>query len=206
MTVPYALSSAGWLGLIFLFLIACCTFYTGLLIKRCMDMDPNIRSYSDIGGRAFGPKGRALISIAMNLELYLVATGFLIIEGDNLHSLFPGVEYKMGSLTIAGKHGFVCLVGLIMLPSVLFDNMRILSYISTCGVIASAILIVSVTWSGAFSGIGFHEKGKLLNYKGIPTAVSLYAFCFCAHPIFPTLYTSMKNQKKFSEVMLIKMH
>ncbi|KAL0343878.1 UNVERIFIED_CONTAM: Amino acid transporter AVT1I [Sesamum angustifolium] len=203
LSIPYALSSGGWMSLILFFLIAGSTFYTGLLIQRCMDMDPNIRSYPDIGERAFGAKGRTFVSIAMNAELYLVATGFLILEGDNLHTLFPNVEYEFGGLVIGGRQGFIFIVGLIMLPTVWVDNMSILSYISASGVIASFVLLGSILWAGTLDGVGFHEKGTLLNWKGMPTAVSLYAFCYCAHPVFPTLYTSMRNQKKFSKVLLL---
>ncbi|KAJ9562708.1 hypothetical protein OSB04_007868 [Centaurea solstitialis] len=117
LSVPYALASGGWLSLMLLFAIASSTFYTGLLIQRCMDSDPTIRSYPDIGDRAFGKTGRTIVSIFMNLELYLVAT----------------------------------------------------------------------------------EKGKLVNWNGIPSAISLFAFCYCAHPVFPTLYASMRNQHQFSK-------
>ncbi|KAL3629372.1 Amino acid transporter avt1j [Castilleja foliolosa] len=203
LSIPYALSSGGWLGLIFFFLFAGCTFYTGSLIQRCMDMDPTIRSYPDIGHRAFGPIGRAFVSMTMNIELYLVATGFLILEGDNLHNLFPNVEFEFAGLVISGKESFIFIVGLVLLPTVWLDNMNILSYISATGVLSSFVLIVSILWAGAFDGIGFHEKGKLFDYKGLPTAISLYAFCYCAHPVFPTLYTSMKNQKKFSKVLIV---
>ncbi|GKE46296.1 hypothetical protein Tco_1477554, partial [Tanacetum coccineum] len=57
-----------------LFVIASTTFYTGLLIQRCMYADPTIRSYPDIGDHAFGKTGRTIVSITMNIELYLVAT------------------------------------------------------------------------------------------------------------------------------------
>ncbi|KAL1104298.1 hypothetical protein V6Z11_D04G057300 [Gossypium hirsutum] len=35
------------------------------------------------------------------------------------------------------------------------------------------------------------------------TAISLYAFCYCAHPVFPTLYTSMKKKHQFSNVLVV---
>lgn len=163
-----------------------------------MDLDTNIRSYPDIGERAFGAKGRMIVSVAMNVELYLVATGFLILEGDNLENLFPDVG--VGD-SITGKQFFILIVGLIILPTVWLDNMSILSYISATGVVASFVLIASILWAAVFDDIGFHEQGTLLNSRGIPTAISLYAFCYCAHPVFPTLYTSMRDQKKFSKVM-----
>ncbi|KAJ6929147.1 hypothetical protein NC652_013116 [Populus alba x Populus x berolinensis] len=55
---------------------------------------------------------------------------------------------------------------------------------------------------GAFDEVGFKEKGMLVNWHGIPTALSLYAFCYCAHPVFPTLYTSMKNKCQFSNLRI----
>lgn len=201
LSVPYALSSGGWLSLVLLFLIAGCTFYTSLLIQRCMDLDPNMSSYPDIGERAFGAKGRALVAVAMNVELYLVATGFLILEGDNLHSLYPDFRFEIAGIFVGGRGGFILIIGLIVLPTVWLDNMSILSYISATGVVSSFILIASILWAAVFDEIGFSKKGTLFSYRGIPTAVSLYAFCYCAHPVFPTLYTSMRDQKKFSKVM-----
>ncbi|KAL5805569.1 hypothetical protein ACOSQ4_028302 [Xanthoceras sorbifolium] len=203
LSTPYALASGGWLSLILLFLIAFAAFYTGLLIKRCMDADPNIRSYPDIGERAFGKKGRLLVSIFMNLELYLVATGFLILEGDNLQNLLPNVELKLGGLIIGGRQSFVVIVALIILPTVWLDNLSLLSYISASGVLASIITLASIFWTGAFDGIGFHQKGTFVNWQGFPTAISLYAFCYCAHPVFPTLYSSMKNKHQFSNVLMV---
>ena len=198
--MPYALAIGGWSSLGLLFLIAASAFYTGLLIKRCMDMDSSIRTYPDIGERAFGKKGKLLLSVFMNLELYLVATGFLILEGDNLHNMFPGMGFEVEGFRIGGKACFIVIVALIVLPTVWLDNLSLLSYVSASGVLASAIILGSILWTGAFDGVGFHQKGTPIKWSGIPTAISLYAFCYCAHPVFPTLYTSMKNKKQFSNV------
>ncbi|CAL9012926.1 unnamed protein product [Prunus brigantina] len=204
LSVPYALSSGGWLSLILLFVIAAAAFYSGLLIQRCMDEDSTIRTYPDIGEHAFGKKGRIVLSIFMNTELYLVATAFLILEGDNLHNLFPNIELQLSGFIIGGKECFIIIAALIVLPTVWLDNLSLLSYISASGVFASAIILGSIFWTGAFDGIGFHQDGSVpLNWNGIPTSVSLYAFCYCAHPVFPTLYTSMKNKRQFSNVLLL---
>ncbi|CAM8903514.1 unnamed protein product [Rhodiola kirilowii] len=203
MSIPYALACGGWLSLILFFVIALSTFYTGLLIRKCMDIDPNIRSYPDIGDRAFGSNGRMLVVVVMCLELYLVATGFLILEGDNLHNLFPNMELQIADFAIGGRQCFVIIVALIILPTVCLDNLSALSYISASGVLASAVILCSITWTGAFEGVGFHQKGTLINWSGIPTALSLYTFCYCSHPVFPTLYTSMKKKHQFSNVLLL---
>ena len=190
------------MSLILLFAIATTTFYTGLLIQRCMDADSNIRTYPDIGEHAFGNKGRLIVSVFMYIELYLVATGFLILEGDNLQNLLPNVEFEVAGLTVGGKQGFIIIVALIILPSVWLDNLSLLSYVSASGVIASTIILGSIIWTGELDGIGFQQRGTLINWDGIPTAVSLYAFCYCAHPVFPTLYTSMKKRHQFSNVSI----
>ncbi|PHT50200.1 hypothetical protein CQW23_09947 [Capsicum baccatum] len=203
LSTPYALSSGGWLSIILLLFIACTTFYTSLLIKRCMDFDPTITSYPDIGDRAFGTSGRILVSVFMNLELYMVATGFLIIAGDNIHSLLPDVNFEFWGLEVGGKQGFVIIVALVILPTVLLKNMSILAYVSASAVLATLVIIGSIFWAATYDGIGFHKSGLLVNWGGIPLSFSLYAFCYCAHPVFPTLYTSMKKPKHFSKVMLL---
>ncbi|XP_011035758.1 PREDICTED: vacuolar amino acid transporter 1-like [Populus euphratica] len=203
LSIPYALSSGGWLSLILLFVISFAAFYSGLLIQRCMDVDSNIRTYPDIGERAFGYKGRLLVLVVIYAELYLVAAGFLILEGDNLQRLFPDMVLEVAGFEIGARQSFVIFVALIILPTVCLDNLSILSYISASGVLASAIILVSIFWTGAFDGIGFNQKGTLVNWHGIPHAVSLYAFCYCAHPVFPTLYTSMKNKRQFSNVLTV---
>ncbi|MBA0766716.1 hypothetical protein Gotri_015734 [Gossypium trilobum] len=201
LSTPYALASGGWISLILLFTIATATFYSGLLIQRCMDWDPNIKTYPDIGYQAFGRKGKVIVSVLMHMELYLVATGFLILEGDNLQNLLPNVEcFEFGGLTIGGKQGFIIIVALIILPTVWLDNLSLLSYISATGVLASLFIIGSVLWIGVFDGIGFQQRGEFINWDGIPTAVSLFAFCYCAHPVFPTLYSSMHKRHQFSNV------
>jgi len=182
--------------------MATAAFYTSTLMKRCMDMNSNIRTYPDIGELAFGKIGRLIVSLSMYTELYLVSTGFLILEGDNLSNLFPNAEVQVAGLAIEGKKFFVILVSIIILPTVWLDNMRLLSYVSASGVFASAFIILAITWTATFDGVGFHHKGTLVNWNRLPTAVSLYAFCYCAHPIFPTLYNSMTNKHPFSNVSI----
>ncbi|RDX73182.1 Amino acid transporter AVT1J [Mucuna pruriens] len=203
LSVPYALASGGWLSLALLFAIATAAFYSGLLMKRCMDKNSNIRSYPDIGELAFGKTGRLIVSASMYTELYVVAIGFLILEGDNLSNLFPIREIHIVGFAFGGKQFFVILVSLIILPTVWLDNLSLLSYVSASGVFASLVIILSIAWTATFDGVGFDQKGTLFNLNGIPTAVSLYAFCYCAHPVFPTLYNSMANKNQFSNVLLI---
>ncbi|KAK6793875.1 hypothetical protein RDI58_007328 [Solanum bulbocastanum] len=107
-----------------------------------MDFDPTITSYPDIGDCAFGTSGRILVSIFMTLELYLVATGFLILAGDNLHNFLADVNFEFWGLEIGGKQSFVLIVALVILSTVLLKNMSIFAYVSASAVLASLIYLL----------------------------------------------------------------
>ncbi|KAK3017360.1 hypothetical protein RJ639_006174 [Escallonia herrerae] len=203
LSVPYALSSGGWLSLIFLLLIAASACFTGILIRRCMDSHPSIASYPDIAGFAFGKKGRIIASIFICLELYLVATGLLILEGDNLHKLSPDFSLKLGGAKLDGRHSFVIIAGAMILPSTWLSDLSALSYVSFGGVLSSVIIVVCVFCVGTTKAVGFHGKGSLVDLKGLPIALSLYTFCYGAHAMFPTIYSSMKRKNQFSKVLLL---
>ncbi|PON58776.1 Amino acid transporter, transmembrane domain containing protein [Trema orientale] len=202
LTVPYAISSGGWLSLVFFFMVAVMTFYTGILLKTCMDADPSVKGYLDIAERAFGKRGRVIVMIIMNSELYLVAIGLLILESENLQKLFPNFMVKIGALIIEARQSFVLITALVILPSMLLTDLSILSYVSATGVFSCLIILGSIFCVGAFGGVGFHEKGTLLNVSGLPTAVSLYIVCFAGHPVIPSIYTSMRKRHQFSQVLL----
>lgn len=202
-TIPYTLSQAGWLSLILLIAMAFATCYTGVLLQRCMESNPSIKTYPDIGYHAFGRKGRIIVSTFAYLELYLVPTGFLILEGDNLFKLFPNASLEVAGHYIGGKQIFIVGAGLVILPTMWLKDLRLLSFVSAGGILSCVILIGSILWVGVVDGVGFSGKGKLFELAGIPTAVSLYAFCYGAHSVFPTLYSSMKDKSQFSKVLFI---
>ena len=47
----------------------------------------NTLTYLDLGELAFGKKRRLLVLVFMYTKHYLIATGFLILKGDNLHDM-----------------------------------------------------------------------------------------------------------------------
>ncbi|XP_050916756.1 amino acid transporter AVT1I-like [Lathyrus oleraceus] len=152
---------------------------------------------------AFGKTGKLIVEISMYTEIYMVSIGFLILEGDNLSNLFSMEEFHVAGISIGAKQFFMILVALIILPTICLENLSLISYISASGVFASVIIILSISWTAKFDGVGFHQKGDLVNWNGIPTAVGLYTFCYSAHPIFPVLHTSMKNKRHFSYVLYV---
>ncbi|KAF3431465.1 hypothetical protein FNV43_RR26196 [Rhamnella rubrinervis] len=203
LSVPYALSQGGWVALVFLFTVALVCWYTGILLKRCMDVNPKIKTYPDIGQAAYGPKGRALVSAFIYVELFAVAVEFLILEGDTLCMLLRGTSFRVGALNIERRVAFILLASLVILPTTWLKNLGVFAYVSAGGVLASFLLVICVFWTGAFGGVGFNEADMLVDFKGIPIATSLFVFCYCGHAVFPTLCDSMKDRSQFSKVLLI---
>ncbi|KEH19718.1 amino acid transporter AVT1I [Medicago truncatula] len=203
LSMPYAVSQGGWLSFMLLIIFAMICWYTALLLERCMNQQPLIKSYPDIGEVAFGYKGRVVIASFIYVELFLVAVELLILEGDNLEKLFPNMSFTLFGLRIGSKSGFVLITALIILPSTWLRSLGALAYIALCGIMVSFILAGCVVWVGEFDGVGFHERGKLVNFGGLSTAMSLFAFSYCAHGLMPTLSNSMNDRKQFSKVLLV---
>uniref|UniRef100_M8AX63 Amino acid transporter transmembrane domain-containing protein n=1 Tax=Aegilops tauschii TaxID=37682 RepID=M8AX63_AEGTA len=213
LSVPYALSEGGWLSLLLLAAVAAACWYTGLLVGRCMDADPAIRTYPDIGQRAFGSPGRLLVSSFLYAEVYLVAVGFLILDGDNLDKLFPGSSVALGPVSLAGKQLFVVLVALMVAPTTWLRSLGVLAYVSAAGVFASLVVVLSVLWVAAVDGVGFSGRGTTTPLRlpgppprprpGPPPPLGLYTFCYCGHAVFPTLYTCMKQKSQFPKMLAI---
>lgn len=72
-----------------------------------MDKGKAIRTYPDIGEYAFGTPGRVLVSVLLYLELFCCCVDFLILEGDNLAAVFPGVALRFQGIHLTGKQ--VCI-------------------------------------------------------------------------------------------------
>ena len=71
------------------------------ILARIVFEDPSIRSYADIGRKAFGPKATLLISLLFCLELFSVAVILVTLYADSLHSIIPEMSsnaYKVWGL------------------------------------------------------------------------------------------------------------
>ncbi|XP_042462262.1 amino acid transporter AVT1C-like [Zingiber officinale] len=201
LSTPYAVKEGGWLSLSILLIFALLSWYTGILLRCCLDSEEGLETYPDIGQAAFGTAGRLVISIVLYLELYACCIEYILLERDNLSSLFPNAHLDLGGIHMDSHLLFAIFTTLVVLPTTWLRDLSLLSYISVGGVIASVLVVMSLFWEGAFDKVGFENKGTLLNLQGIPIAIGIYGYCYSGHAVFPNIYSSLKKPTQFPIVL-----
>ncbi|KAA8539277.1 hypothetical protein F0562_025969 [Nyssa sinensis] len=202
LSTPYAVKEGGWVGLSILLVFAVLSYYTGILLRYCLDSQPELETYPDIGQAAFGTAGRLAISIILYMELYACCVEHIILESDNLSSLFPNAHLSLGGFELNSHHLFALMTTLAVLPTVWLRDLSVLSYISAGGVIASVVVVICLFWVGLVDHVGFQSKGSTLNLTTLPVAIGLYGYCYSGHAVFPNIYTSMERPSQYPAVLL----
>ncbi|RPD63024.1 hypothetical protein L227DRAFT_651309 [Lentinus tigrinus ALCF2SS1-6] len=195
---PLAFAYAGWIGGTILIigygLISC---YTAKILAKIVLEDPHIRSYADIGRKAFGPRSMPVISAIFGLELFTVSVALVTLYADSLYAVIP--RYSSDTYKILGL--------LVLIPAVLMP-LSFLSYASILGIfsllaIIGIILFDGFTkpdspgslWSPADMSLGID------NYRELGIAFGLFMAGFSGHAVIPTLARDMIDPTQFDEMI-----
>ncbi|CAN1841662.1 Amino acid transporter AVT1C [Linum perenne] len=195
LSTPYAVKEGGWLGLGVLLVFALLSFYTGLLLRYCLDSQPGLETYPDIGQAAFGTTGRIAFAAC--------CVEYIILESDNLSALFPNAHLNIGGFELDPRHLFALLATLAVLPTVWLRDLSILSYISAGGVVATILVVICLFWGGLVEDVGIHSRGTFLNLGTLPVAIGLYGYCYQGHAVFPNIYSSMAKPNQYPSVLVV---
>ncbi|KAI5061456.1 hypothetical protein GOP47_0023961 [Adiantum capillus-veneris] len=198
---PYAIAKTGWMGVTISIMISTSYAYTAYLMARCIEFDPACSNYQDIAKLALGKRMRKVITALFYMELTGTLVGYCISMGDNLNYFFPHVGFSLPGLS--NRNIMICIVTLIILPSVWLRDLSALSFTSMWCIVSSVLLLVAVMVAATVNHIGFTHPLPFLRIKGVPVAAGLYAFSYGGTSVFPSIYKSMKDPSKFPQVLAV---
>lgn len=89
-----------------------------------------------------------------------------------------------------------------MLKLYLADFFKIMC--SVGGVITTGVVVLCLLWIGVVDAVGFHPYGTALDLSNLPVTIGLYGFAYAGHSVFPNIYSSMQEPKKFPFVLMIR--
>ncbi|KAI0361716.1 hypothetical protein OH77DRAFT_1516648 [Trametes cingulata] len=195
---PLAFAYSGWIGGTILIVgygyISC---YTAKILARIVLSDPGIRSYADIGRKAFGPRSSPVISLIFGLELFTVCVALVTLYADSLHAVIP--TYSANTYKLLGL--------VVLIPAVLMP-LSVLSYASILGIF-SLMAIIGIILIDGFTK--FDSPGSLWdpadtslgvdNAKELGIAFGLFMAGFSGHAVIPTLARDMIDPSRFDEMI-----
>lgn len=198
LALPLGMKYAGWIpGLIMLSIFAFGTFCTAELLSRCLDTDPTLISYADLGYAAFGSRGRAFISALFTVDLLSCGVSLVILFGDSLNALFP--QYSVTFFKI------VCFF--VVTPPV-FIPLSILSNISLLGILSTTGTVLVIFICGLFKR---DAPGSLIepmpthlwptDFKSLCLSIGLLSASWGGHAVFPNLKSDMRHPQKFKKCL-----
>ncbi|CAI4044279.1 hypothetical protein N7582_003152 [Saccharomyces uvarum] len=198
LALPLGLRYAGWvLGFTLLSIFALGTFCTAELLSRCLDTDPTLISYADLGYAAFGSKGRALISALFTLDLLGSGVSLVILFGDSLNALFP--QYSTTFFKIVS---FFFITPPVFIPLSVLSNVSLLGILSTTGTVVVICCCGLYKASSPGSLIDPMETNMWpLDFKHLCLSIGLLSACWGGHAVFPNLKTDMRHPSKFKDCL-----
>ncbi|KAK0456237.1 transmembrane amino acid transporter protein-domain-containing protein [Armillaria borealis] len=197
LSTPLAFAYAGWIpGTILIGFYGFVSCYTKIL-AQIIRSDPRLRSYTDIGRKAFGPRSTGIISAIFCLELFSVSVILVTLYADSLHAIIP--YYSSNTYKLWGL--------LILIPTV-FLPLSLLSYTSVLGIVSTILMIAVILidgatkkdqpgslWSPAETSLGIES------WRHLGIAYGLFMAGFSGHAVIPSLVRDMEDPSEFDKMI-----
>lgn len=201
LALPVGILKAGWyFGIPILVICGLATFWTAGLLSKCMDTDPTIMTYADLGYAAYGSTAKLLISLLFSIDLLGAGVALIVLFSDSLYAL-------LGDEEVWTRTRFKFLSFVVLTPFT-FVPLPVLSIFSLFGILST----ISITILVAFCGIlKTDSPGSLLavmptniwpqSLPDLLLAIGILMAPFGGHAIFPNLKTDMRHPYKFEKTL-----
>lgn len=203
LSTPYAIEKGGWLSVLLLIGLGLMCTYTSHILGKCLEKNPKLTSYVDIGNQAFGSKGRYLVATLIYMDIFMALVSYTISLHDNLITVFIGTRLNLQLAKLKTSQLLTVVAVLIALPSLWIRDMSSISFLSSGGIIMSLLTFVCVVATAIFGGFqASNHSIPVFKPHNIPSISGLYIFTYGGHIVFPDLYKAMKDPSKFTKVYI----
>ncbi|KAL1319879.1 hypothetical protein HN51_064617 [Arachis hypogaea] len=205
LSTPYGVEQGGWAysSTLLIGLGIMCT-YTSHILGKCLRRYPTkLRSYADIGGQAFGSKGRILVSTFIYMEIFMALISYTISLHDNLITVFLGTTLKLNLAKLSTSQLLTIVAVFIALPTMWIRDLSSISFLSTLGILMSVVIFVSLAAAAVFGGVLTNHSIPVFQMHNIPSISGLFLFSYGGHIVFPNIYKAMKDPSKFTKVSIV---
>ncbi|KAH7834931.1 hypothetical protein Vadar_021075 [Vaccinium darrowii] len=210
LSTAYALQNGGWASAFLLVGLGVVCAYSSHLLGICLQKNPKLMNYSDIGQHAFGAKGRVLAMSFIYMEIFMALVSYTISLHDNLAMAFLGTHLNLklpaalcsGSLLSTSQLLTVIAI-FVALPSLWLRDLSSISFLSTGGIFMSLVIFTTVACATIFGGVRANHGVPFLQFHNIPAISGLYIFSFAGHIVFPDIYRGMKHPSNFTKVSIV---
>ncbi|CAO3611726.1 unnamed protein product [Cunninghamella blakesleeana] len=199
LSLPYALSQGGWIGLFILGLSWLLSSYTGVILIRCLYHNGKTRlsSYQEIAYDAFGSIGGWISFFFTFIILIGVPVLFMMLSGANLSSICAGTSAE---LTPTIWTIISCVI--VAVPFVFFRSMKEVGFLSAFGALSTVVTILIVL---AESIKDEKNQTNVTHHSVIwdqfPIALSSIVFSFGGNPVYAHVEAGMKNPREWPKVV-----
>ncbi|XP_021745646.1 amino acid transporter AVT1H-like [Chenopodium quinoa] len=201
LSTSYGLENGGWVSAFLLVGLGMICAYSACLLGKCLDKNPELRSYTDIGQQAFGTKGKIIATILIYTDVFMGLVSYTISLHDNLNMVIKGIPIKVP--LIKKSKLLTTTAILVTLPSLWLRDFTSIAFLSAGGIIMSMLIFLTVTGTAIFGVVNANHNIPVLHLNKIPHVTGLYAYSYAGHTVFPNIYTSMKDPSKYPKVTVL---
>lgn len=199
LSIPFALSQSGWIGLCVLWFFTFITNYTGKALVDCHTVVQQRQGgkrigYEDIAEAAFGSIGRKLVSAIMYTELFGTCCLLSIFQGDNFFKL-------LGDSFASSPKGYMLLGALAIIPTMWLPDLKALSALGVVGVCCICTVAISVVATLLTGNYVAGTETTLASWQTLPLVFGILVFVHSGHGVFPSVRASMKDPDRFPQVL-----
>eukprot|EP00794_Sanderia_malayensis_P003200 gene3200-3675_t len=203
LSMPFAVHQGGWAAVASMFIVAALGCYTGKLLVNCLyeeskktGIQRRLRvNYPEVAEAVYKKPGFRLMTAVQIFEMFGAVTMYVILLGTVLGEL-------LRATTGLGMYEWAAICCVIVLPSLFIKRMSIISWFSLMAVFA---LMASLFVMMAFAITKYHtwklSNIPTFNPSTFPVGFGIVVFSYSAHPVFPSIESSMRKPQQFNMMM-----